>query len=77
MELVAMDMKERGMYIARQLSFHEVSFKVEDVPIEDDFAQVYDDATRLVRIIDDSCLFYIYILSIVWGKDLIITRDMF
>jgi len=31
MEIVAMDMKLRGMYIARQLSFKGVSFKIEEV----------------------------------------------
>lgn len=40
MEIVAMDMKLRGMYIARQLSFHGVGFKIEEVPLEPDFVKV-------------------------------------
>lgn len=48
MEIVAMDMKLRGMYIARQLSFHGVGFKVEEVSLTDDFVKVYDDSVQLV-----------------------------
>lgn len=44
-----MDMKLRGMYIARQLSFHGVSFKIEDVPIDEHFKKAYDDSVELVR----------------------------
>ncbi|XP_054281484.1 protein strawberry notch isoform X2 [Macrosteles quadrilineatus] len=47
MEIVAMDMKLRGMYIARQLSFHGVAFKIEEVPLSPDFVRVYDDAVTL------------------------------
>lgn len=47
MEIVAMDMKLRGMYIARQLSFHGVSFKIEEVTLSDDFIKVYDDSVKL------------------------------
>merc|ERR1712004_131761 len=36
MELVAMDMKLRGMYIARQLSFHGVSFRIEEISLQKD-----------------------------------------
>lgn len=43
-----MDMKLRGMYIARQLSFHGVAFKVEEVPLSDDFVKIYDDSVNLV-----------------------------
>ena len=50
MEIVAMDMKLRGMYIARQLSFHGVSFKIEDVPLNKEFIQMYDDSVKLVSI---------------------------
>jgi hypothetical protein len=39
MELVAMEMKLRGMYIARQLSFQGVTFRIEDIPLEEDFAK--------------------------------------
>lgn len=47
MEIVAMDMKLRGMYIARQLSFHGVAFKIEEVPLSTDFVKVYDASVRL------------------------------
>ncbi|KAG8316949.1 hypothetical protein J6590_037294 [Homalodisca vitripennis] len=47
MEIVAMDMKLRGMYIARQLSFHGVAFKIEEVPLSPDFVKVYDDSVSL------------------------------
>nr|XP_040232960.2 protein strawberry notch isoform X2 [Anopheles coluzzii] len=47
MEIVAMDMKQRGMYIARQLSFHGVTFKIEEVPLTKDFKQVYDASVEL------------------------------
>lgn len=49
MELVAMDMKLRGMYIARQLSFHGVTFRVEEVPLEKSFVKMYNEAVKLVR----------------------------
>lgn len=48
MEIVAMDMKLRGMYIARQLSFHGVTFKIEEVPLTKDFKRVYDESVELV-----------------------------
>ncbi|KAJ8712673.1 hypothetical protein PYW08_007977 [Mythimna loreyi] len=47
MEIVAMDMKLRGMYIARQLSFHGVSFKIEEVPLSDAFKETYDKSVEL------------------------------
>ena len=49
MELVAMDMKLRGMYIARQLSFHGVTFNVKEIEIPTDFMQMYNSAVKLVR----------------------------
>lgn len=55
MEIVAMDMKLRGMYIARQLSFHGVSFKIEEVPLSTEFSNVYDNAVKLVY---HKCLTY-------------------
>lgn len=48
MEIVAMDMKLRGMYIARQLSFHGVSFKIEEVPLSSEFKRAYDESVLLV-----------------------------
>ncbi|KAK0087083.1 hypothetical protein PV326_005306 [Microctonus aethiopoides] len=47
MEIVAMEMKLRGMYIARQLSFHGVAFKIEEVPLSKEFMKIYDDSVRL------------------------------
>ncbi|CAG9791173.1 unnamed protein product, partial [Diatraea saccharalis] len=47
MEIVAMDMKLRGMYIARQLSFHGVTFKIEEVPLSEAFKETYDKAVAL------------------------------
>ncbi len=54
MELVAMDMKLRGMYIARQLSFHGVNFNIRPVEIEhvimngESFVNVYNQSADLV-----------------------------
>jgi hypothetical protein len=48
MEIVAMDMKLRGMYIARQLSFHGVAFKIEEVALSKEFVIVYDESVKLV-----------------------------
>lgn len=50
MELVAMDMKLRGMYIARQLSFQGVTFRIEEIPLDSEFKKVYDDAAELVSV---------------------------
>jgi len=47
MEIVAMDMKLRGMYIARQLSFHGVAFKIEEVALSKEFVKVYDESVKL------------------------------
>ncbi|CAL8120089.1 unnamed protein product [Orchesella dallaii] len=47
MEIVAMDMKLRGAYIARQLSFHGVTFNIDEVPLDTDFVKVYDDSVEL------------------------------
>ncbi|CAH1801640.1 unnamed protein product [Owenia fusiformis] len=47
MELVAMEMKLRGLYIARQLSFHGVTFRIEEVPIEKSYAKIYNEAVSL------------------------------
>lgn len=50
MEIVAMDMKVSGMYIARQLSFSGVTFRIEEIPLSPVFEQVYNRAARLVRL---------------------------
>lgn len=48
MEIVAMDMKVSGMYIARQLSFSGVTFRIEEIPLPPDFERVYNRAALLV-----------------------------
>uniref|UniRef100_A0A8C5LUG7 Protein strawberry notch homolog 1 n=1 Tax=Leptobrachium leishanense TaxID=445787 RepID=A0A8C5LUG7_9ANUR len=47
MEIVAMDMKLRGMYIARQLSFTGVSFKIEEVSLSNDYVKMYNKSVKL------------------------------
>lgn len=49
MELVAMDMKLRGAYIARQLSFKGVTFKIEDVQLNLEFVDMYNQSVNLVK----------------------------
>lgn len=51
MEIVAMDMKVSGMYIARQLSFSGVSFRIEEIGLDSDFKLVYNKAARLVGVL--------------------------
>ncbi|KAH6933665.1 hypothetical protein HPB50_017430 [Hyalomma asiaticum] len=47
MELVAMDMKLRGMYMARQLSFAGVSFKIDEIPLAKTFISMYNESVKL------------------------------
>ncbi|KAM9688413.1 protein strawberry notch homolog 2 isoform 1-T1 [Trichechus inunguis] len=47
MEIVAMDMKVSGMYIARQLSFSGVTFRIEEIPLSPAFEHVYNRAALL------------------------------
>uniref|UniRef100_A0A0N4ZKF1 AAA_34 domain-containing protein n=1 Tax=Parastrongyloides trichosuri TaxID=131310 RepID=A0A0N4ZKF1_PARTI len=47
MELVAMDMKQRGLYLARQLSFRGVTFRVEEVALSNDFIFAYDESVKV------------------------------
>uniref|UniRef100_A0A8C7QI12 Protein strawberry notch homolog 1 n=1 Tax=Oncorhynchus mykiss TaxID=8022 RepID=A0A8C7QI12_ONCMY len=47
MEIVAMDMKLRGMYIARQLSFTGVTFKIEQVPLTTHYIKMYNKSVHL------------------------------
>lgn len=51
MEIVAMDMKLRGMYIARQLSFTGVTFKIEEVPLSQKYISMYNKSVKLVSTI--------------------------
>ena len=47
--MVAMDMKLRGMYIARQLSFQGVTFRIEEISISENYKNIYNAAVTLVR----------------------------
>ncbi|XP_057345579.1 protein strawberry notch homolog 2 isoform X3 [Manis pentadactyla] len=47
MEIVAMDMKVSGMYIARQLSFSGVTFRIEEIPLAPAFECIYNHAALL------------------------------
>ncbi|XP_010076076.1 PREDICTED: protein strawberry notch homolog 2, partial [Pterocles gutturalis] len=47
MEIVAMDMKVSGMYIARQLSFTGVTFRIEEIPLDQQYKIVYNKAAKL------------------------------
>ncbi|PAV91926.1 hypothetical protein WR25_06227 isoform A [Diploscapter pachys] len=47
MEIVAMDMKQRGLYLARQLSFRGVSFRVKEVALTEEFIRMYDESVKL------------------------------
>jgi len=47
MEIVAMDMKLRGMYTARQLSFAGVKFSINEVPLSADFVDMYNASVKL------------------------------
>lgn len=58
MEIVAMDMKLRGMYIARQLSFHGVTFKIDEVTLTKEFKRIYDQSVELVIMILYSDIFH-------------------
>ncbi|XP_029469257.1 protein strawberry notch homolog 2 isoform X2 [Rhinatrema bivittatum] len=47
MEIVAMDMKVSGMYIARQLSFTGVTFRIEEIPLDEQYKLIYNRAAQL------------------------------
>ena len=47
MELVAMDMKRRGVYLARQLSFQRATFQTIQTKLDDTFKLVYNKAVEL------------------------------
>ncbi|XP_067030451.1 protein strawberry notch homolog 1-like isoform X3 [Acropora muricata] len=47
MEIVAMDMKLRGMYMTRQLSFAGVTFDIKELPLSLDFIDMYNDSVKL------------------------------
>mmetsp|Transcript_15389 Transcript_15389/g.39020 ORF Transcript_15389/g.39020 Transcript_15389/m.39020 type:complete len:559 (+) Transcript_15389:53-1729(+) len=54
LELVALEMKQRGSYIARQLSFHTASFQTKMVDLNEDERELYDGASRFWAKLFDS-----------------------
>ncbi|KAI7742940.1 hypothetical protein M8C21_010411, partial [Ambrosia artemisiifolia] len=46
LELVAMDMKARGMYVCRTLSYKESEFEVVEVPLEAKMTEIYKKAAE-------------------------------
>ena len=40
-------MKLNGRYIARQLSFKGVDFEIDEVPLSEEFTQLYDECVEL------------------------------
>lgn len=55
MEVVALDMKLRGAYLAWQHGFRGVTFNIVDVPLEPKFVKAYDDSVKLVRTLKYCC----------------------
>lgn len=45
-----MEMKMRGVYIARQLSFKGVEYRVEESTVSDDFKIIYDRSVDFVSL---------------------------
>jgi len=41
-------MKQRGLYLARQLSFAGTAFRVEEVALSKEFVHTYDESVKLV-----------------------------
>lgn len=64
MEIVAMDMKLRGMYIARQLSFTGVTFKIDEVPLTQKYINMYNKSVRLVSIYLFITLILLFVLAL-------------
>lgn len=48
MKIVEMDMKLRGIYIARQSSFNGATIQIKEVPFTDDITRAYNDSVKLV-----------------------------
>ncbi|XP_064538491.1 titin homolog isoform X2 [Drosophila montana] len=47
MEIVAVDMKLRGIYVSRQLSLHNVNYRIEQVPMSREFRKFYNYSAEL------------------------------
>ena len=52
------------MYLARQLSFAGVSFKIEEVPLSPDFERMYNDSVALVSNQETIQLFVLQVHSL-------------
>lgn len=48
MEICAMDMKVRGMYMARQLSFKGTTFEYREIVVPPNMKELYDESVDLV-----------------------------
>ena len=46
MEIIAMDMKRSGMFLARSLSFRACTFKVLNDPLEQSIKETYDKSAK-------------------------------
>jgi hypothetical protein len=46
-ELIGIDMKLRGLYLARQLSFKGVDFSIRETPLSAEFIHMYDESVKL------------------------------
>lgn len=57
MELCAMDMKLRGMYMARQLSFKDAIFENREIATSPEMKSIHDDSVELVS---NFCYRYVY-----------------
>ena len=47
MEMVSMELKQKGVYLARRLSFKGVQYEVKDVPLTESFCKMYTDSCAL------------------------------
>jgi hypothetical protein len=47
MEVVALDLKWQGIFLARQLSFTGATFRIQEVELEHSFLEIYDRSVRL------------------------------
>ena len=48
MELVALDLKCQGIFLARQLSFEGATFEIKEIEMEREYVEIYDRSVRLV-----------------------------
>ena len=51
MEIVALDLKWQGIFLARQLSFSGATFEIREVDVNHAFKNVYDKSVKFVRIL--------------------------